>query len=275
MSAAGEQAIYGIAVRGLGGGGGPVAPPDWPRWEVGHRVGTPSGREGMSVWDDRAWIGIGAGGEFHLDRAARRVEFVAPEPWSPEALLHPGFAPAAAVIAHWMGRAALHCAAVVIDGRAWALLGERGSGKSTTAAHLARLGCDVLTDDLLVVDGETCFAGPRAIDLREDAAAVLGGRELGRLGNRERWRVALAGDVLSAPLGGWVDLCWGEAAAWQAAGIAERLAALDRAVGLPLEGERSLQLADRPMFRMRRERTGEACLSARSMLDALVRARED
>jgi hypothetical protein len=249
-----EQAIYGVAVRGLGAGAGPPAPDDWPRWEVAQQVGQPSGREGMSVWEDTAWIGGGAMGEFRLDRRERRAELVTPAPWSPEALLHPGLGPVATVIAHWMGRASLHCAAVLVDGVAWGLLGDSEAGKSTTAAWLGELGCEVLTDDVLVLEGDVAFAGPRSVDLREDAAGQLGGRALGHVGARERWRRPVSGAPLTAPLAGWVELCWGDGPTWAELGVAERFAILDRAVGLPPDGVHILLLADRPSYRFQRPR---------------------
>ena len=46
------------------------------------------------------------------------------------------------------GRAALHASVVDIEGRAVVLLGDAGSGKSTTAAAFAMLGHGVLADDV-------------------------------------------------------------------------------------------------------------------------------
>lgn len=49
------------------------------------------------------------------------------------------------------GVLALHASAVVVGGRAWAFVGEGGSGKSTIAGALARDGCPVLTEDVLAL----------------------------------------------------------------------------------------------------------------------------
>ena len=46
------------------------------------------------------------------------------------------------------GRAALHASVVEVEGRAVVLLGDAGSGKSTTAAAFALLGHGVLADDV-------------------------------------------------------------------------------------------------------------------------------
>jgi hypothetical protein len=247
--------VYGVGLAGLGKGG-PACPPEWPVWTVSRLRSPAGGREGMSVWEQEAWIGLGREGELRLDRRARRIEQRSPSPWSDEAFLHPGLAPAAAVVAHWMGRLALHCAAVVVGGEAWGLLGDREAGKSTTAAWLAALGCPVLADDLLVLAGATAFAGPRSVDLRADAAARLGGRALGCAGGRERWRRDLPDAPVTAPLAGWVELGWAEQHRCEQLEVAARLAALDRAVGLPPGGEQLLLLADRPMLRFERPRKG-------------------
>jgi hypothetical protein len=49
------------------------------------------------------------------------------------------------------GITCLHASAAVVDGRAFAVMGGAGMGKSTTAATLARLGLPVLTDDVLAL----------------------------------------------------------------------------------------------------------------------------
>jgi hypothetical protein len=99
---------------------------------------------------------------------------------------------------------------------------------------------------------------------------VLGGAPLGRVGTRERWRQTIDGDVLTAPLAGWVELGWGEEETWEALGVGERLAGLERAVGLPVEGEEALRLADRPSFRIGRRRGDDASDSAERLLRALA-----
>ena len=205
-----DLAAYGVAFADLGGPDSPKPPPTWPRWTVSQEIGPADDSPGMDVWDDQARIGMPTVGEFRLDRVVRRIVLHVRDPWPPEVVLHPGLAPAASVVAHWMGRASLHAAAVLIDGRVWGLLGEKSAGKSTMAAHLVRLGCGMVTDDLLVVDGIVGFAGPGAVDLRGDVGPALGGQPLGVIGTRERWRTALQVDTLSAPLGGWVELGWTE-----------------------------------------------------------------
>nr|WP_274650404.1 aldolase [Paenibacillus humicola] len=45
----------------------------------------------------------------------------------------------------------LHGSAVVIDGKAYAIVGDSGAGKSTLAAALGKLGYPLLTDDVIAV----------------------------------------------------------------------------------------------------------------------------
>lgn len=55
------------------------------------------------------------------------------------------------------GLEVFHASAVVLDGRALALIGPSGSGKTSLALELRRLGCDFLADDVLALevrDGE-------------------------------------------------------------------------------------------------------------------------
>lgn len=245
-------AAYGLRIAGLESAGeaSRPAPESWPDWKVSQVVDRTDDRPGMSIWDATARIGIPGTGAWHIERGQRRIELRTRAPWSEEALLHPGLSPAAAVVAHWMNRSVVHAAAVVRDGRAWGIMGNRGSGKSTTAALLAELGFQLLTDDLLVVAGETGFAGPGAVDLRTDAARHLGGRPLGRLGGRERWRKAFPLGPLEAPVEGWVVLePTGGAQRCDALPPAERLAVLSRHCSLPQYGRQLLLLADRPMLR--------------------------
>lgn len=46
----------------------------------------------------------------------------------------------------------LHAAAVSVGGRALAIIGASGAGKSSLAAHLVALGADLITDDVLAVE---------------------------------------------------------------------------------------------------------------------------
>ena len=98
----------------------------------------------------------------------------------------------AALAARWLRRESFHAGAVVVEGGAWAILGDKEAGKSSTLAHLALNGYTVLSDDVLVLERGSVFAGPRCIDLRAEPARRLGAREpLAVVGMRERFRIEL------------------------------------------------------------------------------------
>jgi hypothetical protein len=79
------------------------------------------------------------------------------------------------------GRTCLHASAVAVGGRALALVGPVGAGKSTTAAALAGRGCPVLADDVLPLElrGDAVLAHPAYPRLRlwPESARLLYGAE--------------------------------------------------------------------------------------------------
>jgi hypothetical protein len=211
------------------------------------------------VDDDRARLNLRSGGRVLIDRRGGRARFEVPHPVRPDELVHPYFAPAAAVIGRWLGRESVHAGALAVDGRALGVVGARGAGKSSTLAWWALAGGDVLCDDLLVIDGRAAFAGPRSIDLREDAAARLGaGEAIGVTGARERWRLRLAPATDGHVLVGFVFLAWGDSVSVRALGASERLARLvpQRGVRLePLRHDAVLDLASLPAWEISRPRS--------------------
>lgn len=172
-------------------------------------------------------------------------------------LVHPALWPAAAVFARWHGRETFHAGAISFDGEgAWAILGARGAGKSSLLAILARFGVEVLGDDLLVVADQRCFAGPRCIDLRPEAAAALsieGDTRLVR--STERRRLMLVPCHGEYILRGFVQLQWGPEVGLQRLLPAERLPLLlehRRVVGLGADFEQLLDLVALPSLRLTR-----------------------
>jgi hypothetical protein len=178
-------------------------------------------------------------------------------------------------MAHWHGRECVHAGAFVGDSGVWGVVGERESGKSSTLARLALDGVPVISDDLLALQGSSVFPGPRAIDLREEAAERLGvGSSIGIAGARERWRLRLGPVEPGLELRGWFHLAWGERVEAVPLEGGERVARLlaQRAARLPsATPEELLDLASLPSWELRRpqrwESLGEAADCLRGLAD--------
>lgn len=125
------------------------------------------------------WFRYADGTEFVLDREGTSIRA-----WWAEAstledtsmyLLGPllGFA------LRLRGVLALHASAVLIDGRALALIGPGGAGKSTTAAAFAAAGVPVLSDDVVavrVIDGVAmAYPSYRVLRLWDESEKILFG----------------------------------------------------------------------------------------------------
>jgi hypothetical protein len=250
------------------------APADWPEWGLEHRPTGDEDWELEKLAPDMARLRLSGGGWAEIDRLRRVAALHVAEPPT-HAIAHPYLGLIAAVAAYWRGWDYLHAGAVVVDGSAWGVLGERGSGKTSTLAFLARReGVEILCDDVLILDTEAqAYAGPRCTDLREDAAAHLGaGEPLGVVGARDRWRMPLGPVEPRLRLKGWIDLRWGPAAGLERPGAGERFTALARSLALrlmPPEPAGLLALADAPFLTFTRPR-GLACLD--DALDVLLDA---
>lgn len=276
MPAPGEQragpvGAYGLRVDGAGTESGllqPV-PATWPSVTLRVRTGTRRWR-GDAVDDERALLELHDGGGLEITRATSLAVVTLPPDAGRAGLAHPYLAPVAAVVSHWLGRESFHAGAVVVAGAAWAVLGDGGAGKSSLLARLALDGAAVLADDMVVLDGSDVFAGPRALDLRGDAAAELEvGVALGKVGTRERWRVRLDPVPVRVPLRGWVTLAWGEELALEPVRPPERLAVLARyrAVRLPpADPGALLRLAALPGRTLRRPRSWSSLGPAAELL---------
>jgi hypothetical protein len=271
---------YGFTISGLDAPGELLGPaePRWPPLEVVRRVGTPEGPVEapgtVKVTDHRADIWIGDGGRVDLDRDAMTVTFRTAEPLADRLVVHPYLGLPASIASNWLGRQVLHGGGFARDGRGWALLGDKESGKSSTLGWLARHGAEVLSDDILVIEDGVLFAGPRCIDLRPEAAAVLGGEDVGMLGNRVRWRLLPGEAPSSAPLCGVVHLEWGDEIRVEPVEAVERLTGLIAgSVIRPGSGDAAtlLDLAALPTFRLLRPRDLAALdASGERLLQALA-----
>jgi hypothetical protein len=228
-----------------------AAPPDWPEIAVEVRV-QPEPPQMVEWGPNRARHPLRGGHQIEIRREPPAVDLVLSRPTIAECVVAPHLTSAASTIALWAGRAALHAGVFLHDGAAWALLGDKGHGKSSTLGWLATSGVPIVTDDLMVCDGDEVLAGPRCVDLRADAARRLGtGRDLGVIGTRERWRIDLPPCPPRAPLRGWIFLQWGTEVAVERLSPIDRLSRLapHRAIAVPWEDPVALlDLAARPAF---------------------------
>jgi hypothetical protein len=252
------------------------APPGWPALEVRAHLHTgPAPAEAFG--EDSACLPLRTGGWVEFERAAGRVTFWLAEPLPPAAIAHPLLGVAAIVPAFWLDRESFHAAAFEHDGGAWAVVADREAGKSSLIATLALAGVPVVCDDILVLDRLTALAGPRSVDLREPAAVALGaGEPLGRIGDRDRWRLPLGPVAPELPLRGWITLRWSEEPAVRRLGGSDRLRAIaaHRAflLGTPDPGW-LLELSSLPVLEFSRPRRWDAAgEAAQRLLEALTRA---
>jgi hypothetical protein len=184
------------------------APAGWMDWHIERRED--SGRPSEFVGDAHARLRSAPSGWVDVDRARQTSTFNLPRPVRDREVVHPYLASTASVTAHWQGMQSFHAGAFVIDDRVWAVLGDRGAGKSSLLAHLALEGVPILTDDVLVIREGVALAGPRCIDLRaEPASRFKVGEALGVVGRRERWRLQLDPVQPELPMAGWICLAWG------------------------------------------------------------------
>ncbi len=263
---------YGFSIRGVPERNGLIeAPRHWPALALSVEVGARQQPVEDRVDDDIAIVRLRAGGFVTVRRTPASATFSLPTRPREEALVHPHLASAAAVCAHWLGRESFHAGAFAAGGGVWALLGDKGAGKSSMLASLALAGVPVVTDDLLVLDGLTAFAGPRSIDLRADAAATLrAGESLGVIGQRERWRLALPSAAAELPFRGWVLLEWDEKTSVTPLRGSDRLRALTphRALRIaPRRPEALIELSALPLVALARPRDWG---SARDGLELLL-----
>lgn len=273
----GRLGAYGLRIEGLSEAERLLvkAEPSWPGVEISVRRGPTDGFHERV--DARGATILLLGAVALVRRSPGRAELVFEDEPSIEAIVHPYLAPIAGLLSHWHGRESIHAGAFLVDGGAWGVLSERGGGKSSTLARLALDGIPIVSDDVVVLEGETAFAGPRAIDLRREPAEALGvGEPLGVVGARERWRFATGEIPGSVPLRGWVFLSWGDTLSMKPVPAGERFERLVQARTIrltPQDPTDLLRLAARPGFELRRPRSWSSLRAAVDLLrETLSRA---
>lgn len=259
-----ERAAYGFRIAGIEDGRSLAVrgAGSWPQLSIERHLASGPDPTGDSVTESRASIQTPAA-TLILDRAQARVEVHSRASVPNPDLIHPCLWPAAAVFARWGGAETLHAGAFIApDGGAWALLGDRSAGKSSLLAALALAGRQVLADDLVVVDGGDCFAGPRCIDLRAQTVAALGlERRTFAVRSTERRRLILSPADGRARLRGFVHLAWGAEVSVEPVTPAESLGLLvdhRRVSMLGANVDQLLDLAGLPAVRLRRPQSWDA-----------------
>ncbi len=234
-------------------------PSDWPEWELQWRTLPRDQHQDRRIGPDEVLLDLRPEGQVLIERALSRSTLLLREEPRPEAWAHPHLSSTAVVAGWWLGRRPFHAGAFVVDGAAWGVLGERGDGKTSIMAWLSARGYDVVCDDILVVEGEEALAGPRCLDMRVGAADHFHlGTYIGRVGTRERWRVALPPVAASTPLGGWIVPAWGDEVSVEPVKAAQRLPLLlsKRGMRIPAAAGPAdrdwLALLGRPMIRFQR-----------------------
>jgi hypothetical protein len=206
------------------------------------------------VTTSRAVILLVDGGHAVLDRDRRAITLHGPTSLWTDWFVHPTLAAISSVFSNWLGRHAIHAGAFVAGGGAWALIGAKQAGKSSTLGWLAAADRPIVADDLVVSDDGIALAGPRTLDLVPSSARYLAlvGHTV-RDGERERLRVRQVDPEV--PLRGWIVLEWGDALDARPIPPAERLEVLIENLRIPLDGPGSRGLLALPGFALRRPRT--------------------
>jgi hypothetical protein len=242
---------------------------------MGWRRGV-AARDVRVVGDDRMELSYSGGGRVTVTRDPADVVFTLPEEVSPAALVHPLGTMPLSVLARWRGDMTLHGGAFVSEGGAWAVCGDRTSGKSTLLASLGDRQVPVVSDDLVVISDGDVLAGPHCVDLRAEAAERFPAAEcLGKVGARVRYRLTTVAAPARTPLRGIVVLEWSEDGSVAAAPLelAERLQLVYRQQYSGLfdrpDEATVMDLLDVPMIRFRRPRSWAQMAAA---TDALLTA---
>jgi len=121
------------------------------------------------------------GARFAVDREGREIWADWPPNYALEDACTYLMGPVIAFVLRLRGATCLHASSTAVDGRAIALMGAPGAGKSTTAAAFARLGFSVISDDLVVLSDQMdrllVQSGYPRVNLWPDSVGALFGSE--------------------------------------------------------------------------------------------------
>jgi hypothetical protein len=248
---------YGLRLRGLDPSGlTPAHGLDWPIVEVCQQGGDMPGGE---TWldDDSALLDLDGIRRLALRRSPAVATFRG-RLLAPDDLLHPFLGPVGITFGRWLGRETFHAGAFVSGDGAWALIGERESGKSTLLAAMALRGIPVLCDDLVVTTGAQAYSGPRTLDLRQYPDRRLADpRDVKSTRRGTRWRVRLGAIAPIVPLRGWIYLRWSDSLRLASVPSSLNLTWLARWRGrpeLPSDPVQMLELGALPAWELHRPR---------------------
>lgn len=255
-----SRGAYGLRLPGLPGQQwlGEV-PDDWPAWTIRY-LEEPADDDEQWVRGDAARLRLRPEGMVDVDRhLATSVLRGLPSP-PDAAYVHPILGSTAIMAAEWRGWLTFHGGCVLDPrGRAWALLGEREAGKSTSLVWFYRHGWPVLADDLVVTDGTRVFAGPRCLDLRSGSAQQFAlGTDIGVVGTRQRWRVDLGPAPATAPLAGIVVLGWSPETSLSLVALGDKVSVVQQHRALKVGQQHQLPWLDvlgRPLWTFGRPRS--------------------
>jgi hypothetical protein len=188
-------------------------------------------------------------------------------------LVHPALAGIGLTMAVARGLDALHAGAVAGPEGAWAVAGPKEAGKSTLLAACATARIEVVADDVLVVSGEHCFAGPRCVDVRPEADGRFGPATPVRP-ETPRLRLTLPAGRAEHRLSGLIHLAWGTKPALRPLSPTEsleRLLALRAVDGFPRDPIGLLELSGRPAYELKRSHDWDTLPGAVRAVRGLLR----
>ncbi|MGH3611029.1 MAG: hypothetical protein ACRDRK_00090 [Pseudonocardia sp.] len=248
-------------------------PDTWPHLTIEHVLGRAIAIEQGSLGDHRAEFRVldqtDQPGCARIDRKPLTARFTSPGGFGDAEMIHPNLGLLAAIANRWLGRQAIHAGAFLTGGGAWAVMGAKEAGKSSTLGHLATKGLGIVTDDVLIVEDGSALAGPRCVDLRAGAADWLGHGECYDINGRRRWRVHVPAVPAAVPLQGWILPAWGDRVELEPVLLVRRLPILYANLALtkiPHHPEQLLRLASLPFLIFRRPRRWQAMDEAATIL---------